>query len=135
MTARNILRPQVNFKIPIDNSNSTPFEPKIKYKPNSIKPLAILPEYGSDGDIVSYLHPYEFELIKFEPMAKQLSKTCPIVPKAIEKTALVHVDTEQKLQLLLEDLQAVSEFAVDVEHHSYRTFQVRKSFFFFNNKS
>lgn len=124
LTARNILRPQIAFKVPIDNSNLTPFEPKIKYKPNSLKPLAVLPEYGQDGDIASYLHPYEFELTKFEPNAKQLAKTHPIAPKPLEQTPLIHVDTEAKLKSLVDDLQLVSEFAVDVEHHSYRTFQV-----------
>lgn len=73
MTARNIIRPQINFKTPVDNSANTPFIPQLKYKPHSIKPLAILPEYDDDGNIESYLHPYETELSKFTPNQSQLT--------------------------------------------------------------
>lgn len=42
-------KPQVRFKTPVDNSPS-PFVPKLKEKPNSIKPLSILPEYNSKNE-------------------------------------------------------------------------------------
>ena len=38
LLAKNIQRPQLKFKDKIDNSN-TAFIPKIKYKPNALKPL------------------------------------------------------------------------------------------------
>lgn len=123
LTARNILRPQISFKVPIDNSNSTPFEPRLKEKPNSLKPLAILPEYGDDGDVVSYLHPYEIELTKCEPSADQLKTRPPTESAALEATPLTYVDTEAQLQDLLNDLRKSNEIAIDLEHHSYRTFQ------------
>lgn len=123
LTAKNIIRPQINFKIPVDNSAKTPFEPRLKYKPHSIKPLAILAEYAEDGSIESYLHPYEFELNKFVPPKPQLAKGKSIDPVKLEDTPLVYVDTEPKLKELLKDLSSVSEIAVDVEHHSYRTLQ------------
>lgn len=128
LTARNILRPQISFKVAIDNSNATPFEPRLKEKPNSLKPLAILPEYGDGGDdgageIVSYLHPYEFELTKFEPSVGQL-KTGPTTEAApLETTPLAYVDTESQLHDMLNELRTAKELAVDLEHHSYRTFQ------------
>lgn len=123
LTARNILRPQISFKVPIDNSNSTPFEPRLKEKPNSLKPLAILPEYGEDGDVESYLHPYEVELTKFEPSAAQLKEGSPVEAKPLEDTTLVYVDTESQLKDMLAELRQAPEIAVDLEHHSYRTFQ------------
>lgn len=123
ISAKNILRPQINFKTKIDNSNNTPFEPKIKEKPNSLKPLAILPEYGDDGSIVTYLHPYEFELNKFEPKASQMCKVEPVEPKTIETTSLLYVNSEETLKELLDDIRKVKEISVDLEHHSYRTFQ------------
>lgn len=52
LTAKNIARPQANFKVAVDNSSLTPFVPKIKDKPNSLKPLAILPEYDENGIVV-----------------------------------------------------------------------------------
>lgn len=123
LAARNIVRPQINFKVPVDNSATTPFEPRIKYKPNSIKPLAVLAEYAEDGTIESYLHPYEFELNKFEPNASQLLKGGVQEPLKIEETPLEYVDTEPKLKEMLQELARESQIAVDVEHHSYRTFQ------------
>lgn len=123
LTARNILRPQISFKVPIDNSNATPFEPRLKDKPNSVKPLAILPEYGDDGDVVSYLHPYEIELTKFEPSVEQLTNGPTTEPAALEATPLAHVDTEPQLRDMLKELRTAKEIAIDLEHHSYRTFQ------------
>lgn len=122
-TAKNILRPQVNFKVPVDNRNSTPFEPRIKYKPNSLKPLAILAEYGEDGNIESYLHPYEVELNKFEVPEDQLKKVVPKKPKALEETPLIFVESAEKLPEIIEELGKCKEIAVDLEHHSYRSFQ------------
>lgn len=123
LTARNILRPQISFKVPIDNSNGTPFEPRIKSKPNSLKPLAVLPEYGDDGDVVSYLHPYEVELTKFEPRPEQVQTGATTEAAPLDTTPLAYVDTNAQLQDMLGELRGATEIAVDLEHHSYRTFQ------------
>lgn len=122
LTAKNIVRPQVHFKTPVDNSNS-PFEPRIKIKPHSIKPLAVLAEYDDEGNVESFLHPYEFELNKFVVPAEQLVKAEVEKPKKTEETVLGFIDTEEKLKKMLEELRNVKELAVDLEHHSYRTFQ------------
>lgn len=107
----------------MDNRASVPFEPRIKYKSHSIKPLAILAEYDKDGNIESYLHPYEFELNAFQPSQLQLEKGIVTQPQSIEKASLIYIDNDQGLKELLQDLNAVNEIAVDLEHHSYRTFQ------------
>lgn len=122
ITAKNIARPQVKFQIPVDNSADKPFMPRLKDKPNSLKPLAILPEYDDAGNIVSYLHPYEFELMKFEVPSSLLRPRQPDIPKDLESTELLYVDSKPKLQRALEELRQVTELAIDVEHHSYRTF-------------
>lgn len=110
----------------MDNSNKTPFEPRIKYKPNSIKPLAVLPEYDPDGNIEGYLHPYETELDKFEVSSSLLQQKTPVKPKRLEDTPLIYVDNVKQLKELVEnELKGVTELAVDLEHHSYRTFQVK----------
>lgn len=123
LTARNIIRPQINFKTPVDNSVNTPFIPQLKYKPHSVKPLAILPEYDEDGNIESYLHPYEFELSKFVPKQSQLTKGTITKPRDLETTPLMFVDKENDLNVMLKELNEATEVAIDVEHHSYRTFQ------------
>lgn len=123
ITAKNILRPQSNFKVPVDNSKNSPFVPRIKDKPNSLRPLAVLPEYDEDGNVVSYLHPYELEIEKFEPSDELLIKVEPIVPENMDNIPYIYVDTVGKLNSMLDELRNVKEIAVDLEHHSYRTFQ------------
>lgn len=49
--AKNIPRPQFNFKDPIDNSESL-WVPKISDKPNNIKPLALNILYNDEGEAV-----------------------------------------------------------------------------------
>lgn len=123
VTGTNIVRPQINFKVPVDNSALNPFVPKIKDKPNSLKPLAVLPEYDEAGNIVSYLHPYEFELDRFEPSKKALKSVEPQEPLDLESTPLDFIDKEDQVAPLLEELRQAKELAIDLEHHSYRTFQ------------
>ncbi|CAD6992966.1 unnamed protein product [Ceratitis capitata] len=123
ITAKNIARPQIKFKVAVDNSAQTPFIPRLKDKPNSLKPLAILPEYDESGNVFSYLHPYEFELMKWEVPNVQLKRTSPAVPAKMDDTQLIYVDTVPKLNAAVEELSKQREIAIDVEHHSYRTFQ------------
>lgn len=122
ITAKNILRPQTLFKTPVDNSTLTPFIPRIKYKPNSLRPLAILPEYDDDGTIINFLHPYELEIEKFEPTNEMLMQKEPKVPEDITNFPYNYIDTEDQLNEMVEELRNVKEIAVDLEHHSYRTF-------------
>ncbi|KAF5298456.1 hypothetical protein FQR65_LT01235 [Abscondita terminalis] len=106
LTAKNIIRPQTYFKDKIDNSNN-PWIPRITEKPNSIKP---------------YSHPYETELEYFKPSASLLKKVTPAVVTKLEETPLIEISTEEDLDCLLNELRKCTEFAVDLEHHSYRTF-------------
>jgi exosome complex exonuclease RRP6 len=62
LTAKYIQRPQIKFKDKIDNSSS-PFEPRIKEKPNSLKPLTITLQLSEDGE-ESFSHPYELSKVK-----------------------------------------------------------------------
>lgn len=122
LNTQNIERPQATFKTPVDNS-MTPFYPRLHCKPNSIKQLAVLPEYNHEGEIISYLHPYEMEIEKFKPSEARLVVAQPIPPTKIETADLVYIDDFASLKASLTELMNVSELAVDVEHHSYRTFQ------------
>uniref|UniRef100_A0A182JDM0 Exosome complex component 10 homolog n=1 Tax=Anopheles atroparvus TaxID=41427 RepID=A0A182JDM0_ANOAO len=123
ITGTNIARPQVNFKVPMDNSPLNCFVPKIREKPNSLKPLAVLPEYDEAGNIVSYLHPYEVELDRFRPAKEAFEQVTPQEPLLLEETELMFIDQEAQLGELLRDLKAAKEIAIDLEHHSYRSFQ------------
>ncbi|CAB4056949.1 RRP6 [Lepeophtheirus salmonis] len=121
ITAKNIARPQLQFQSQIDNSNS-PFIPKLKDKPNGIKPLSILLEYDERGEIEFYSHPYLFEIQHFKmyPSLLEHQDTTPIKP--IEQTPLVWVSSPGDLDTMIQDLLKEKEIAVDLEAHNYRSF-------------
>lgn len=120
LAGKNVQRPQLMFKDKIDNS-SNPWCPRIKDKPNSLKPLAIYLEEGEDGEVFN--HPYEYELDMFVPSGDQFEKSEPIKYKSLEETPLIIVKDPSDIKLLIEDLKRYKEIAVDLEHHFYRSFQ------------
>lgn len=117
---KNVQRPQLMFKDKIDNS-SKPWVPRIKDKPNSLKPLALYVEINELEE--TFNHPYEFELDKFETPECQLRKTTPVKYKSLESTKYKYIEKPSDIKILLEDLKNCKELAIDLEHHSYRTFQ------------
>ncbi|KAM4562795.1 exosome complex component 10 [Odontesthes bonariensis] len=144
--AKNVVRPQLKFKEKIDNSN-TPFIPKIFIKPNAIKPLPsyftnkqIRKERPEDLDVPAALadfihqqrtrehvddmfaHPYQYELDHLSVTESLLAKPEPQMYKPMAETKLTFIDSLEDLVALNEKLCKLSEFAVDLEHHSYRSF-------------
>uniref|UniRef100_A0A8C1L115 Exosome complex component 10 n=1 Tax=Cyprinus carpio TaxID=7962 RepID=A0A8C1L115_CYPCA len=101
--AKNIQRPQLKFKDKVDNSN-TPFVSKIFIKPNAVKPL---PSYFADKHIHTFIPGECLNHPMYKPLAES---TCQFI------------NTLDDLVALNEKLAKVSEFAVDLEHHSYRSF-------------
>ncbi|NXK19848.1 EXOSX protein, partial [Arenaria interpres] len=145
--AKNISRPQLKFREKIDNSN-TPFVPKLFIKPNALKPLPeALTKSGrerkerpEDLDVPAALadfihqqrtqqteqdmfaHPYQYELEHFSPPDGVLKKPEPQMYRPIKETPCHFVTTLDELVELNEKLMNCKEFALDLEHHSYRSF-------------
>ncbi|XP_069775133.1 exosome complex component 10 [Narcine bancroftii] len=144
--AKNIPRPQIKFREKIDNSN-TPFVPKLFIKPNALKPLPeVLSnrksrlERPDDLDVPAALadfihqqktqqneqsmssHPYEYELNHLEPAKSLLAKVEPQMYKPLSETNFKLITTFDELVALNEKLGKCKEIAVDLEHHSYRSF-------------
>ncbi|KAK2521651.1 Exosc10 [Columba guinea] len=145
--AKNISRPQLKFREKIDNSN-TPFVPKLFIKPNALKPLPeALTKNGrerkerpEDLDVPAALadfihqqrtqqieqdmfaHPYQYELEHFSPPDGVLKKPEPQMYRPIKETPCHFVTTLDELVELNEKLMNCKEFALDLEHHSYRSF-------------
>lgn len=114
LSAKNILRPQLKFKEKINNK-SGPFVPKIKEKPHSLKPLAILVELDDMGD-EEFSHPYEFELERFVPDGDFLNVSSQVQQfKKVDDTRLVMVENEADLRNLIADLSNHSVIGVDLE--------------------
>nr|XP_060614876.1 exosome component 10 isoform X1 [Anolis sagrei ordinatus] len=145
--ARNILRPQLRFREKVDNSN-TPFVPKLFVKPNAMKPLPEVlsksrrerQERPEDLDVPAALadflhqqrtqqteqdmfaHPYQYELEHFSLPEEFLGKPQIQMFRAVAETPCHFVSTLEGLVELNEKLRACKEFALDLEHHSYRSF-------------
>ncbi|KAM7412137.1 hypothetical protein PAMA_021883 [Pampus argenteus] len=144
--AKNITRPQLKFKEKVDNSN-TPFIPKIFIKPNATKPLPsyfankpIRKDRPEDLDVPAALadfihqqrtqehvedmfaHPYQYELDHLTIAENLLSKPEPQMYKPMIDTKCSFIDTLEDLVSLNEKLCKLPVFAVDLEHHSYRSF-------------
>eukprot|EP01133_Synstelium_polycarpum_P003459 gene3459-3934_t len=132
---QNIQRPQLKFEDPVDNSNY-PFLPKISDKPNAMTPLDPIfdkarPEISPFGKIVRtkeqekivFPHPYEYEINHFQYMPKQTAACKEMLYKGLDETPYTWIDRPEQLTLLCDKLNQVEEFAVDLEAHSYRSFQ------------
>jgi exosome complex exonuclease RRP6 len=48
--------------------------------------------------------------------------TSPIPPKSFENTPFTFVSTQAQFSSMLEELRLCKELALDLEHHSYRSF-------------
>ncbi|CAG8490079.1 10908_t:CDS:10 [Acaulospora morrowiae] len=110
--SRVIGRPQIKFKDKIDNSGA-PFIPKLPNKPNEIVPLKV--KSGS--------HPYQHEIMNIKYPSFMFEMKPPIMYPPIETTSLTWVDTLEELSAMCKKLEVSQEFAVDLEHHDYRSYQ------------
>ncbi|CAF0970033.1 unnamed protein product [Adineta steineri] len=129
---KNIPKPQLKFSDKVDNNPQNPFISKIREKPNAVTPL---PMMLSQLDPHSYdvlildkhpeilLHPYFDEIEAFEPDQSLLKEVEPQLPKPIEETKCLFVDTVDKLKIMIDHIELQSELAIDLEHHSYRSYQ------------
>ncbi|KAL0236713.1 hypothetical protein PCE1_000111 [Barthelona sp. PCE] len=104
-------KPQMAYGFHIDNSLE-PWSHKLTEKPNAMVSLE-----ESDNN-----HPYLKEIESFsapEDWFKQ--KPVPPLP-ALHETRFVWVSTPEQLTDLINVLNSVEVFALDLEHHSYRTY-------------
>lgn len=135
LRAANVIRPQLSFPDKIDNSNTTPFVPKLKEKVNALVPWEYRFMDKSDGVAwqdhfrslglnarKSIPHPYQYEIenCNMIDMIKEIKE--PQKSSSLEKPAL-WIDEPSQLESLLQELCEATEIAVDLEAHDHRTFQ------------
>jgi len=128
-----IPKPQLSFISDINNTRLVPFKPKITNKPNSIVPFVLkeCPLEAREEDYIGpsyyFANPYETELKKLTYKPEQLES-----PRRVASTVsppnsqpFHYIDTEYELYKLVDELQHpdVEEIAIDLEHHSHRSFQ------------
>ncbi|XVE62512.1 hypothetical protein DITRI_Ditri06bG0123600 [Diplodiscus trichospermus] len=101
-----IRKPQEEYNILVNNSNQ-PFE-------------HVWLERSEDGQ--RFVHPLE-KLSVMDFVDKDVADIEPIKPPSIESTAFKLVEEVKDLKELAAKLRSVTEFAVDLEHNQYRSFQ------------
>lgn len=127
-----IEKPQLKFKVPVDNSEQEPFKPKITSKPNALQPFESVnkltnpaPVYEDSIEVVDppyYAHPYEYEIDTQPYPDSILEESEPIPPNDWSSTSAIWVDTVDGLNEMIKELLQLSEIAVDLEHHDYRSY-------------
>ena len=85
--------------------------------------MSLLAEYDDDEKIVAYTHQYSIELYRFEVNEEMFKKVPVKEPLDIEICDFAYIDNIGDLKRALCELEKETELAVDLEHHSYRTFK------------
>lgn len=129
-SASDIPKPQTLFQTEIDNSRERPFRPRLRTKPHGSTSLDMTEQRVEvvDADAISprvfYSHPYSHELRKLRYPEWQIADPSSIQPwMPSPQQPFEYVDTEEALEKMIDELSEVREIAVDLEHHSFRSFQ------------
>ncbi|KAL3683440.1 hypothetical protein R1sor_001462 [Riccia sorocarpa] len=120
---RHIPRPQDKFDVAVDNT-STPFR-----HPSRLDSGLQDEPAGNDGSkdetdhVLGSIHPLKDDLSQMafvEPLTEPIEARHP---EALERTPYTFVDTLHSLKRMSDKLERVSEIAVDLENHHYRSYQ------------
>ena len=144
-TKHYLLKPQLAFDPKMDNSYFQ-FVPLITHKDNALTELnprikqlqkGYLDyksknekfEYNQDGNIVytKIPNPYEDEItalnLDWNAMVEELSNMEPKIPPPVTETEFQFIDQPEQLPKFIEEISDSKEIAVDLEFHSYRSYQ------------
>ena len=127
---QDIPKPQESFLTEIDNTRTRPFKPRVTKKYNSLVPLNLveLPLVIDNSDLIGpttyFANPYEYELnnLKYpEWLICNPLHIQPWIPSP--QQPFQYIDNIDYLYNLIDDLKESNEIAVDLEHHSVRSYQ------------
>ncbi|KAI5121065.1 hypothetical protein M0805_008580 [Coniferiporia weirii] len=130
MHASHLPKPQLKFRRKVDNANDSKWSQSLKHKYNAQVPLgyALHDAMNDENDEEDYRsasrrpHPYRYE-IEHTTYPQRMFEHKDTVPwKSLETIPFTWVDTKVGLDSLLDKLRRAEEIAVDLEHHSYRSF-------------
>ncbi|VDL82642.1 unnamed protein product [Nippostrongylus brasiliensis] len=127
---------EYGFESSIDNSTN-PFVPKLRTKHHAlprkeVSGMIVIDEndgqkrnVGSNSaqnDVDDSSHPYTYEIQNFVVPDSQMESRPPVKPLDFKDTPLKMVKTKEDLELLRDTLNKCKEFAVDLEHHDFRSY-------------
>lgn len=127
---QDIPKPQELFLTEIDNTRTRPFKPRITKKYNSLVPLNLteLPLVVDNSDFIGpntyFSNPYEYELNNLKYPEWLVCNPLHVQPwNPSPQQPFQYIDNIDDLHILVDDLKDSTEIAVDLEHHSIRSFQ------------
>lgn len=118
-------KPQDSFRLKVDTTEKSPFKPKISYKPNALvlyDESLQLKNPGDNSDFSFYPQPYEYEIDNQPYPDFVIQKKEPIEPKPWKETSATWIDSKDGLIRMVDELRNLTEIAVDLEHHDYRSY-------------
>ena len=118
--ASHLPKPQLLFKTKVDNKDNSPWYPNLPHKYNAQVPLGHNYSDAND-DAGTSLHPYQYEIKHIPYPDRMFQSSPPIPPKSFEDTPFSWISTPSELAHMLDKLRRAKEIAIDLEHHSYRT--------------
>ncbi|TPX45331.1 hypothetical protein SeMB42_g04051 [Synchytrium endobioticum] len=128
-------KPQFKFEEKVDNSNDTPWAPKVVEKYHALKPwnppsnqlngmpTALAEHVKSLGlGNTTALHPYEYEIQNIQYPDWMFASSSEQLWRPFEDADYTYVSTVDDLRKMVSIMEAATEIAVDTEHHDYRTY-------------
>ncbi|KAF8444327.1 ribonuclease H-like domain-containing protein [Terfezia claveryi] len=120
---RNFAKPQLGFKSKVNNHDNSAWKPILKSKPHAVVPLNdCLRPFMDDKLQMQYKHPYKTEIENLTYPKTVYENKPPVDFLPFESTKAVYVDSEASLAEMLKDLKQAKEIAIDLEHHSDRSY-------------
>lgn len=120
---RNIAKPQLGFKSKVNNHDSSAWKPILKSKPHAVVPLNdCLRPFMDDKLQMQYKHPYKTEIENLAYPKTVYENKPPVDFLPFDSTKAIYVDSEACLAEMLKDLKQAKEIAIDLEHHSDRSY-------------
>ncbi|KAI5235481.1 hypothetical protein E4T43_09243 [Aureobasidium subglaciale] len=123
LRTQDIPKPQQNFRDIPTNAESGPFKPLLESKPHAVIPMnKALELFKDQNDVQHHPHPYQKEIEQYEYPSFVYTQAEPIPYHPYESTTAVFVDTEEKVDEMLQELKKAKEIAIDLEHHDSRSY-------------
>jgi exosome complex exonuclease RRP6 len=123
LRTQDIPKPQQTFDHIPTNAESGPFKPLLQSKPHAILPYAKALELFKDhNNVQHHPHPYQKEIEQYKYPTFVYTQAEPIPYHPYETTTATYVDTEEKVDEMLQELKKAKEIAIDLEHHDSRSY-------------
>lgn len=122
--ASHLPKPQLLFKKKVDNQDDSPWLPTLLHKYNAQVPLGYRytdSSFDQNTRTNASLHPYHYEIKHITYPSSMFQHHLPIPSKPFSETPFSWVSTPSEFATMLGKLRDAQEIAVDLEHHSYRS--------------